>query len=122
MADRAGESTGGGRPAASPNRELYHAIHSSPEFQTLRRRYRAFAFPATALFLAWYLLYVVLSNWASGFMSLRVMGNINVALVLGLLQFVSTFVIAWLYARHADRELDPLAQRLEQRYDEETDR
>ena len=37
-------------------------------------------------FLAWYLLYVVLSNWAADFMSIKVVGNINVALVFGLLQ------------------------------------
>jgi len=116
MDERDGESSGGER--ARTNRELYASLHSSAEFQTLRRRYRAFAFPATAAFLGWYLLYVVLSNWAGGFMSIRVVGNVNVALVLGLLQFVSTFVIAWLYARHAERELDPIARRLEQLYDE----
>ena len=42
-------------------------------------------------------------------MSTRLVGNINVALIFGLLQFVSTFLIAWLYSRYADRELDPLA-------------
>ena len=117
MTDRAGESTGQGHGAAATGTPLYQTIHASAEFQTLRRRYRAFVFPATAAFLGWYLLYVLLSNWASGFMSLRVIGNVNVALVLGLLQFVSTFVIAWLYARYADRELDPIAQRIEQHYD-----
>ena len=33
-------------------------------------------------------------------MGTKVVGNINVALVFGLLQFVSTFVIAWLYSRY----------------------
>lgn len=122
MDEREGESSGGGSARALSDRDLYASLHSSAEFQTLRRRYRAFAFPATAIFLAWYLLYVVLSNWASGFMSIPLIGNINVALVLGLLQFVSTFAIAWLYARHAERELDPIAQRLERLYDEETGR
>src|SRR5690606_33525494 len=118
VGERDGESADGARVGARFDRELYESLHESEEFQTLRRRYRAFAFPATAAFLSWYLLYVVLSNWASDFMSIPLVGNINVALVLGLLQFVSTFVIAWLYARHANRELDPIARRLEQRYDE----
>ena len=61
-------------------------------------------------FLAWYLLYVVMSMWATDFMGTKVVGNINVALVFGLLQFVTTFVLAWLYARFANRELDPLAR------------
>jgi len=106
----------------SSRRDLYRTIHSSDDFQSLRRRYRRFAFPATAAFLAWYLLYVLLSTWAAEFMSLRVIGNINVAIVLGLLQFVSTFLIAWLYSRYADNQLDPLASRLEQRFDEEAAR
>ena len=62
------------------------------------------------------MLYVVCSNWAPGLMNTYLVGNINVALVFGLLQFASTFLIAWLYARHASRELDPIAQRLDDRY------
>ena len=50
--------------------------------------------------MAWYLLYVLMSTWAHDFMSTKVVGNINVALVFGLLQFVTTFLIAWLYARY----------------------
>ena len=34
------------------------------------------------------------------------------ALIFGVLQFVSTFLIAWLYARYADRKFDPLADEL----------
>lgn len=99
-------------------RSIYEEIHASDEFRELRRRYRAFAVPATAGFLTWYLLYVVASNWADALMSMPVVGNINVALVFGLLQFASTFAIAWAYARHASRELDPVADRLERRYRE----
>ena len=39
----------------------------------------------------------------------------SMALVFGLLQFVSTFLIAWLYVRYADRRLDPLAAQLKAR-------
>ncbi len=53
----------------------------------------------------------MLSTWARDFMGTKVVGNINVALVFGLLQFVSTFLIAWLYAPLRDRKLDPLAER-----------
>ena len=31
---------------------------------------------------------------------------------LGLAQFVTTFLITWLYVRHANRNLDPLAGQL----------
>jgi uncharacterized membrane protein (DUF485 family) len=97
---------------------MYRELGATEEFKELRTRYRAFAIPWTVAFLAWYLLYVVLSNWAPGFMSTTLFGNINIALVLALLQFASTFLIAWLYARHAGKALDPLARKLEQRYNE----
>lgn len=90
----------------------WRAVHDGPEFATLRRRLRGFVFPMTALFLGWYLLYVLLADYAHGFMSIKLFGNINVGLVLGLLQFVSTFLITALYVRHANRNLDPVAERI----------
>ena len=90
----------------------YERFQASDEFQELKRRFRRFVFPMTAAFLAWYLLYVVLSGWARDFMGVKLFGSANVALVFGLLQFVSTFAIAWLYSRHAERKLDPLADKI----------
>jgi uncharacterized membrane protein (DUF485 family) len=49
-------------------------------------------------------------------MSTQVIGNINVALVFGLLQFASTFLIAWVYGRFMNKNIDPLARELDQRY------
>jgi uncharacterized membrane protein (DUF485 family) len=94
----------------SPDR--YAAMQRSEEFIGLRKSLRGFVFPMTAAFFLWYALYVILSAYARGFMDTKVVGNINVALIFGLLQFVSTFVIAWLYARYADRKFDPVADRL----------
>ncbi|MEO3814139.1 DUF485 domain-containing protein [Sphaerisporangium sp. B11E5] len=87
-------------------------MQASPDFQELRRRYRSWAFPVTIAFLVWYLLYVILSGFARDFMGTKVFGNINVALIFGILQFVSTFLIAWGYSRHAARKLDPLSDKL----------
>lgn len=95
---------------------VYDQLHATAEFAELRRRYRGFVIPATVAFLVWYLLYVVLSNWAGGFMSAQVVGHINVALVFGLLQFVTTFGLAFVYARFSRAKLDPLARQLEQDY------
>jgi uncharacterized membrane protein (DUF485 family) len=97
---------------ARTDRDPYVELQSSPEFAELRSRFRRFVFPMTALFLAWYFLYVLLSTYAHGFMSTKVFGNINVGLIFGLGQFVSTFVITMLYARWADREFDPRAEAL----------
>jgi uncharacterized membrane protein (DUF485 family) len=107
---------------ASRHDPVYDRLHETAEFQELRRRFRKFAFPATFAFLAWYLLYVLMSMWASGFMDHQLWGHINVALVFGLLQFLTTFVLAWMYARYMDREVDPIARQLETQYDKEARR
>ena len=95
---------------------VYDRLHATPEFIELRKRYRGFVIPATAAFLAWYLLYVLMSSFASGFMNIKVIGNINVALIFGLLQFVTTFGLAFMYSRYSNAKLDPLARELEQAY------
>ena len=102
--------------------DAYARIATEPDFLELRRRYRRFAFPATIAFMLWYITYVVCNNWARDFMDTPVVGHVNVAVVFGLLQFASTFVIAFLYARHADRALDPLATRLREGFEQETER
>ena len=86
-----------------------HSLAGDPRFAELRGAYRRFVFPVTVAFLAWFLTYVVCSAYARDFMAKKVAGNINVALVFGLLQFVSTFGIALAYGRYANRRLDPLA-------------
>jgi uncharacterized membrane protein (DUF485 family) len=105
---------------ARAQQEVYEQLHATEEFRELRHRYRGFAIPWTIAFLSWYLLYVVMSQWAGDFMSTEIIGHVNVALLFGLLQFVSTFGIAWLYARQANRRFDPLARDLTARYDAET--
>ena len=98
---------------SSQNR--YVEVEKTAEFANLRRSFRRFVFPATAAFLIWYGLYVVLSAYARDFMSHKVTGNINVALIFGLLQFLTTFLIAWLYSRFAGRKLDPTADAIRAR-------
>ncbi|MFC4014500.1 DUF485 domain-containing protein [Nonomuraea purpurea] len=99
---------------------VYEQVQESSEFQELKRRFRAWTFPMTVAFLAWYLLYVVLSGWARDFMAIKLLGEINVGLIFGLLQFVSTFAIAWAYARHAEKKLDPIADKLRHEVEEKT--
>ena len=93
----------------------YMAIQATPEFADLRRRFRRFVFPMTGLFLAWYFMYVLLSTYAPDFMANKLFGNITTGLVLGLLQFVTTFAITMTYARWADRSFDTAAAELHDR-------
>jgi uncharacterized membrane protein (DUF485 family) len=101
-------------PSTAPttSADKYLEVQQSAEFATLRKALRSFVFPMTAAFFLWYALYVLLSAYARDFMAIKLVGNINIALVLGLLQFVSTFVIAWLYARYADKNIDPIADKI----------
>ena len=108
-------------PTADKHEE-YMRIHQSEDFALLRKKFRAFVIPTTVAFMVWYLLYVLMSSWAGDFMGTKLVGNINVALVFGLLQFVSTFAIAWLYSSYAGRELDPIAGKLQKQFDGRADR
>jgi uncharacterized membrane protein (DUF485 family) len=84
-------------------------VQASAQFVELRRTHRSFAFPLTIAFVAWYLLYVLLTNYADGIMDANVGGHLNVAFVFGLAQFLTTFLIAWWYSRRAAAQLDPRA-------------
>ncbi|MEU7634373.1 DUF485 domain-containing protein [Nocardia sp. NPDC049220] len=96
-------------PRQVPSAAEFAEVQRSPQFQELRTRLRRFVFPMTALFLLWYLGFVLLGAYAHDFMSRSVIGDVNVGLLLGLGQFVSTFAITALYVRFANRELDPRA-------------
>jgi uncharacterized membrane protein (DUF485 family) len=91
---------------------VFLAAQRTPEFQDLRRRYRGWVIPVTIVSLLWYFLYVLLAAYAPGFMGQEVAGNINVGLIMGLLQFVSTFGVTALYIRFADKVLDPATARI----------
>jgi uncharacterized membrane protein (DUF485 family) len=87
----------------------FERAQASTPFQELKRRQRSFVFPLAVAFLLWYFAYVLLADYAHDLMSTRVIGNVNIGLLLGLAQFVTTFVITTWYVSHANRELDPLA-------------
>ena len=45
-------------------------------------------------------------------MANKIVGNVNLAVVLGLLQFLTTFIITGAYVSFANRKLDPQAKTL----------
>lgn len=92
--------------------DVFTTIEESTEFAELRRKFRGFVFPMTAFFLFWYFLYIAASIWGRDMMDTKVWGNINVAYLLGLSQFLSTFIIAYLYWLFSNAKLDPLASKI----------
>ncbi|MBW9110300.1 DUF485 domain-containing protein [Microbacterium trichothecenolyticum] len=90
----------------------YGAVQASPEFQRLRRTHRSFVFPVLGACLAWYFAYVLLASYAHDFMSIRVFGSVNVAMLLGMAQVVTTFAVTTWYVHYANKRLDPLAEEI----------
>jgi uncharacterized membrane protein (DUF485 family) len=87
----------------------FEQAHASEPFQRLKKTHRSFVFPLGIAFLVWYFAYVLLADYAHDFMSTPVVGNVNVGLLLGLGQFVTTFAITTWYVSYSNRRLDPLA-------------
>ena len=85
---------------------------ASPDFAKLRHALRSFVFPTTVGFLVWYFTYVLCAAFARDFMNIKVIGEFNIGLIFGLLQFVTTFLIALFYARHMNSKFDPEADKL----------
>ncbi|SDT54018.1 Uncharacterized membrane protein, DUF485 family [Streptomyces sp. TLI_053] len=107
-APSAGADAGDGSPDDAST-EVYRSVQNSLAFQRIRHSYRSFVFPVSGVFLAWYLLYVAAQAAAPGLMRAPVAGPVNVAWLLGLLQFATTFLLTWLYARNARTQRDRAA-------------
>ncbi|MEV0323570.1 DUF485 domain-containing protein [Streptomyces sp. NPDC050658] len=104
------DGTGAPAPAVPPQAaaerdasaaDIYLEVQRSAAFQEVRGRYRRFVVPAVAVFFTWYVAYVVTATAAPGFMARPVTGSVNVAMLAGLGQFLTTFLLTWAYARHA---------------------
>ncbi|MFD7719331.1 DUF485 domain-containing protein [Streptomyces sp. NPDC059814] len=113
------DGTGSFAPAGTPDSaapqrgrsaaDIYLEVQRGDAFQEVRRRYRRFVVPATLAFLVWYLAYVVMAVTAPGLMARPVAGAVNVAMVAGLGQFLTTFLLTGAYARHARLRRDRAA-------------
>jgi uncharacterized membrane protein (DUF485 family) len=89
--------------------DIYLEVQRGAAFQEVRSRYRRFVIPAAAAFFTWYVAYVVTATTAPAFMARPVVGAVNVAMVAGLGQFLTTFLLTWAYARHARLRRDRAA-------------
>ena len=99
-------------PSTSSTANAYVETEASPRFRELKRRHRSFVLPVAVLFLLWYFAYVILADYAHDFMATPVFGNVNVGLLFGLGQFVTTFGITTWYVVYANRRLDPIADEI----------
>lgn len=112
---RTAESCSAATESRTAAAEVYLEVQRSAAFQEVQSRYRRFVVPAVAVFFTWYVAYVVTAISAPGLMARPVAGAVNVAMVSGLGQFLTTFLFTWAYARHARLRRDRAA--LELRWD-----
>jgi uncharacterized membrane protein (DUF485 family) len=90
----------------------YEAFEKSPRFLALKRTRNTFVVPLAIFFLVWYFAYVLAAAYLPDFMATPVFGRINLGLILGLAQFVTTFVITMSYVTFANRKIDPRTEEL----------
>ncbi|MFJ7150930.1 DUF485 domain-containing protein [Streptomyces sp. NPDC100445] len=120
------DGTGGPAPSVPPARrepdaaavrarDVYVEVQRSEAFREVRGRYRRFVVPGVTAFLAWYVAYVIAATTAPGLMGRPVAGAVNVGMLAGLGQFLTTFLLTWAYSWHARVRRDRAA--LELRWD-----
>ncbi|MGV3732060.1 MAG: DUF485 domain-containing protein [Microcella sp.] len=89
--------------------EAFRAVQASAPYVALRRRHRQFVLPVTAACLLWYLAYVLVAGYAPQVFAITVSGSINLGMVWGLAQVVTTFAVTMTYVWYANKHLDPAA-------------
>ena len=88
------------------------SVGKDPEMVELEHRHSRFVWPATAFFIAYYMLLNVLAGTSPGLMGRKLFGEFTFGYLFALSQFVMAFVVAWIYARWAANRMDPLASDL----------
>ena len=101
----------GGPPAPSPTAAEWEAIERDEQFRALVRAKRGFIFPATVFFIVYYFALPVLVGYWPEAMSRDVIGEVNVAYLFALSQFVMAWIIMAMYVRRA-KVFDGMVARL----------
>lgn len=97
-----------------PTAAEFRAMQNSAQFQDLRKTFRSFTFPMSAAFFIWFVGYVLVATYNPNLMGKVVFGNVNLGIILGFLQFVTTFLITWIYIKFANKEIEPRATAIRQ--------
>jgi uncharacterized membrane protein (DUF485 family) len=89
----------------------WKALESDPDLQHLLAEKRRFIVPATIFFIVYYFALPVLVGYFPRLMSTKVVGNINLAYLFAVSEFVMTAVVIYLYVKRANH-FDELADQL----------
>ena len=102
-------------PVAGADGVHWEGLEQTDEFRELVRRRFRFVLPATIFFLVYYFLLPLGNGLAPGFMKTKVVGEVNIAYLFALSEFVMAWVLAWLYIRKANGVFDALAAKVRAR-------
>ena len=78
---------------------VWDRVAQSHEFKDLMATKKIFIVPAFIFFVIYYFLLPILVGYAPKFMDTRVLGNVNLANLFALSQFIMSWTIAALYVR-----------------------
>jgi len=84
-------------------------IAATKEFRDLMATKKVFIIPAFVFFIVYYFALPFLVGYAPRFMAMKVIGEVNLAYLFALSQFIVAWLIAWLYMRAAD-DFDELSE------------
>jgi len=84
-------------------------VAASREFKDLMATKKIFIVPAFVFFIVYYFALPILVGYAPAFMSIKVIGNVNLAYLFALSQFFMAWTVAWLYVKAAG-DFDKLAE------------
>jgi uncharacterized membrane protein (DUF485 family) len=92
--------------------DRYLAVHDSAQFVALHQRWRTFVLRASASFLGWWFLVIVLGAFAPDLFRTKVAGDLNVGVLFALGSFAAVLVITPIYLRYARTQLDPAIEKI----------
>lgn len=92
-----------------PGQTEWDRVAASKEFRDLMATKKIFIVPAFVFFIAYYFALPILVGYAPAFMSIKVIGNVNLAYLFALSQFFMAWTVAWLYVKAAG-DFDKLAK------------
>jgi uncharacterized membrane protein (DUF485 family) len=98
-------------------RQPFADVQRSAAFARLRHRARRYVAAMTALFLGTFVVIVAIAVWAPGSFALKVVGHVNLGLLLAVGLILLPALVSAVHLRYAGRRLDPLAERIREELD-----
>jgi uncharacterized membrane protein (DUF485 family) len=89
------------QPEDPNDKSVWDGIAESQEFRDLMATKRVFIVPAFIFFVVYYFALPVLVGYAPRFMATKVIGQVNLAYLFALSQFIVAWIIAGLYVKAA---------------------